>query len=424
MTGADTMDYRDVLDHLDLDQLRVELSQVSESGDFGNSAALKELLEYGLLVGAGTEADVLAFEHGTLRNLCLKSIERSTERSAYSGRITSEFDLHQQAYKILEHCRKNGLPVAKIPMPIIALDDRDGRRQLLLMELVRGKTLWRIILEEIVNAHDEKDLGWNNKEELLSRGERLGPDLLNIFGISPDISGLDQLKVLLRRLKGKKFIKPEFFEAMKNSVRALNTAGFYHRDLHPRNVMLTEDAIWIIDFGHSKYDPKKLEGDPYEVSKFGTELSYSRDEGMLPFLEPFVDKTDDQLEEERQVLLDREARKTRRFIERMVVRQKSSIQDIVDSIDVEVDDSSVFVAQIAEERFLSSELSRAIQSGSLDKVIDYARIVVLLEFEKYATTKASREYFLELFSRRFPDPAIITNRFLQMIRMINPKDTD
>jgi len=406
-----------ILADLDLAEMDIDIPQVSEIGDFRDSQTLREFLERSLVVGQGSEADILLFEAGSLQNLCLKKVERSTERSAFSDGILSEFDRHQEAYKILEKFREQGVNVAKIPVPFLSLDD--GDKKLLLMEFIRGKTLWRLVLEEIVNAHEESELGCR-KDVLLSMGDELGEYVLRIFNINPKLSQIDQVKALLRRLRGNKFIKPEFFEAMENSVRILNRAGFYHRDLHPSNVMLTDDSIWIIDFGYSKYDPKKSEDDPYEEFKFGTNLSFSRDEGLLAFLEPFVDKTREQLDEEREARLGQEYRRMNRVIDRMVSRQKSTVQDILDSLDPAVVEARDFVNQLVNDEVIAEELKRALWTTDLDKILFYANMAALLEYEQYGTTEASKEYFRRLIEDMHGDPAIALNRLRQLIENINP----
>lgn len=375
---------------------------------------LDDFLDNGRFIGVGSEADVLQSADTRFNSLCVKRVVRTTPRTMFSPGILNEMDLQYKACKILEELKmKQDAPLAKIPVPVVCYEDSDSGKKYILMEQVPGKTLWREILERVVGKMDENQLRGYSKDLLLSMQEdELADTLVNKI---LKLAGheLKQLQTLLNYLRGEEFIPQKFFQALQNTVQALNKNRFYHRDLHPRNIMISDEDIWLIDFGYSLFDPEEVQSNPYEESRLGENLAFSHDQGSIQLLSNFTIKTDDDFEAEKKQAIEEAFRDAERKINTLSSRSRSQIKQLIGQADSEGVDNVNFVRQVASDSIFLKDLRMGILSKDIDKILLYASILAVLEFKRFKTASATYDYLCEMIKQYQPKEADI---LLQKVR--------
>lgn len=241
----------------------------------------------GQLIGAGEIADIFTGTEGSVgENICLKFVARHPAKAAYTNRLEQEMQMQVQAFDIVQEGQKDA-PMARIPRPIAYLKT-DGGSEYLAMERVRGKTLYRILLERMAEQVPEdiflpgmsrEDIPTLNDEDIekmviwdyLKANQRTRKELYNI---------------ILERLEEAPFLTADIFEKVRNAINALQKAQLYHRDLHERNIMLTDDLseAYIIDFGSASSGEYSSPSDAFEVEKWGEKIRFLDDKYILHVL--------------------------------------------------------------------------------------------------------------------------------------------
>jgi tRNA A-37 threonylcarbamoyl transferase component Bud32 len=398
-----------------------EVSSLAEmpAEELSESLPISEFFEQAKVDAVGTEADILVAKNTPLGSFCIKKPARTTERSIYNEGIIAESERHFEAYQMVNEARKRGVNTAKVPSPLFSIKDKDTGSEWILMEYINGKTLWRVILEELIKTRKEHEMkGYKQKHLLEMDDEELSEAVLDIFNIQRSLPPLKQLSSLIGYLKNVKFIKSEFFDALKNTVKLLNENGFYHRDLHPRNIMFTENEAWMIDFGYSLYDPEKKEETPYEESKYGDNLSFSPDNGILELIKHFTEISDEQKEIEKQKLAAEETREVEKRINFLVKRGKSKINDILKSSLEEEYDNETFIDNLTSDPVLRTEIIKAVTTNDIDKLKSYAKMIAFLEYERYESTDAAEEYLKNIIKQIREKPEILLNHMHNAIKSI------
>lgn len=357
---------------------------------------LSSYCEKGSIIGTGSEADIYQINDPNPSGFCVKKMVRTSKKTFINPGILEEMDRQREAAMILKKLPTQKGIQARVPRPLLAFNDPNTNADYIVMDFVPGKTIYRMILELIIEEYDEKDLeGWTKEklmdldDETFSTVVATAANLSKLFEID---SEAEKLPVLLSRLrsKGKKFIKREFFEAMENAVSTLNRHGFYHRDLHSRNIMLSEDTIWLIDFGYSVFDPKRLLSDPYEERKEGEDFRFPSDKDMLNLLAEFVIEPDLDTEEARLQAVEKELRG---FISNMRSKRAELFKLVESPSTKEEMDNSAFVKKVVEDRMLAKLIKKAIMYNEVDNLERYVKMISLYEWKNYQSTSATQEFF-------------------------------
>lgn len=381
---------------------------------------LSDFLETGTLVASGTEADVYISNDERFDELCVKLEARSTERSIFNEGILSETDRQYEALKILQKTESDNsdIQLARIPIPIFGFNDAESRQKCILMEYISGKTLWRIFLEKIIERADESQLGGWEKDHLLAMNDDdLSDIIITIFRLSELKTERDMFKSLLNRLGDERFIPQEMFERLQNTICILNDAGFYHRDLHPKNVMLDEKDVWLIDFGYSlnSFMMDSRPNDPYNVDKMGQSLSFSRDEGILSLVKNYVIQSEQDIKQERVRLLADERKKMDRVL-KLLSRQKSTVSSVIES--TEYDNNVDFINAITEDQKLKTGVTNAILGNDIDKLLMYVKMLSILETDRFDTAKATYDYIEGVINQYNPSSTLL-NRVWSELNFLN-----
>ncbi|MEK7606596.1 MAG: aminoglycoside phosphotransferase family protein [Patescibacteria group bacterium] len=265
----------------------------SEREDFHSSAL--EVVENaevirlnGQFIGSGEIADVFTGVKGSSgENICLKFVARHPAKAAYTNSLEQEMQMQVKAFDIVQEGKK-GAPMAKIPRPIAYLKS-EGGSEYLAMERVRGKTLYRILLERMAEQMPEylylpgmrrEDISALSDEDIermviwdyLKAQQRTRKELYNI---------------ILKRLEEKPFLSVGIVKKVRNAINALHGVQFYHRDLHEKNIMVSDDLTdaYLIDFGSASSGEYSSPSDAFEVDKSGEEIRFLDDKYILTVLD-------------------------------------------------------------------------------------------------------------------------------------------
>lgn len=194
------------------------------------------------------------------------------------GEAIRERSLHARAFEILQQGEVSFGPLCKVPdVSVAAHQDLTPRArellrtydaqfeneaEFLLMEYVNGKDLGTIMYDFVLSADfDEETLSLMTYEQKETEvGRIVGFELPGADGVAPqDLQSMHSItfarneEKLIKYLRKKGFTIPvSVIGTLERTVRVLHEHGFYHNDIHRRNVMLGSDgSVFLIDFGRS-----------------------------------------------------------------------------------------------------------------------------------------------------------------------------
>jgi serine/threonine protein kinase len=239
-------------------------------------------LEQKDVLGEGGRAKVYAdFDGPHFKKLALKINLRERDKKFRDQNSTlEEFRIHEKIYGLLQEWPErfgksiHGRYINKmhIPRPIgyIESENNDG----IIMERVKGKTLYRIMCENYFKDFMRRDSRLVTiSDEKLQEAESLSDNLYERFmritmrDAHREWSHDRMMKVATQE----PILTPEQFEALKAFIALANREKFYHGDLHFNNVMIDNEygGVYIIDFGksvdRSKEEAPKQRGDEFQL---------------------------------------------------------------------------------------------------------------------------------------------------------------
>jgi serine/threonine protein kinase len=226
-----------------------------------------------------------------LGDFCIKHSARVTGKTTFENRLKREMELQTTAHTILETARKNGQDVGRIPRPWSYYKTREGK-EILSMDRVPGKTLYRLLLERVAEQMpDEHLLPGARREDLPHLSDADLEEMVLVRHLRASNKTRSQLYAALVEKAGS-FLPTETAVRLRNTIRVLNKERFYHRDLHEKNLMFSHDLtdVFLIDFGSASYGEHDTLQDATEVEQLGTKLRFQRDDGILTTVAKLVKK--------------------------------------------------------------------------------------------------------------------------------------
>lgn len=249
--------------------------------------------------GVGNKGDYYSSQAATVG---VKHLARPELLRNYENSLSQEARLQTTAFLILQKARldqqaridKEADPAkkewlakrmpAKVPTVVgyahdLEAAERGEASEYIVMETVKGKTLSHLMFQKIAEKLYERD---RQKYAMLADAGQWREDVImktllahvdELKGYSAD----DAARVIYNTLHGSGVVSENIALQIGASVAALNRSGFFHRDLHERNVMISDDGTqaWIIDFGSAKYEPSLGKG-----SVADRETAYDVGEGV------------------------------------------------------------------------------------------------------------------------------------------------
>lgn len=239
-----------------IEELRTrEATGVGNKGDFysneASSVGVKHLARPERLM----DYENTLIEEARLQTLALVILEK--ERIEHQARIEKESDPAKKEWLAKR------MP-AKIPFVVgYARDDASAARgeasEYIVMEAVKGKTLSHLMFQKMAEKLFQRD---PQKYAVFAGAEAWREDIVinTLVAHVDELRGYskeDAAKVIYNTLHGTGLVSEDIALQVGAAVRALNNAGIFHRDLHERNIMISEDGTQasIIDFGSAKFDP-------------------------------------------------------------------------------------------------------------------------------------------------------------------------
>lgn len=396
-----------------------EISRANSTLD----STIKNYLENGVIVGRGTEADVRILPVERLNQFCLKTVERSTGKSIYNPGVIAEMDRQCEAFRVLDAATKqSGEETLRVPEPVVVSRDQENGRYAILMEFVRGKTVWRAFLDQVLAGMSEMDFGGWQKEELsVLDDDQLSDRLVQILKLDKMGSDVEKMRALKARVRGP-FLDSKAFEKLAKGIKILNSAGIYHRDLHFKNVMLGDDgAVWMIDFGYSINTNKLAEkmDNPYLESRLGEEVRFSPDEGILSFLKEFVVKSEEEKKLDRQKKVDEIRKSIASAVRSMMLPVESVAKKKGRKSSAKLEKERLALVEgIAENPRFKRELMAAITGTDPSRLKKLAYILFFAEFDSFQTTETALKLLKTTIIKYNPKSNLV-NQLDTWVREIN-----
>lgn len=265
------------------------------------AAAFLETVDAKYNIGSGSIAEVYMADWKGY-SYCVKREEHKSPKKAYSKTMAQELDLQGQAFLLVKQRQAEGKPVALVPLPSFYIETSDGNK-VLVMHRIEAKTLYRLMLEQVAKTIPQekvRDLlpgtddfdypNWREKdlEELVieqfyqAKTKRATMTATQLE---------DYLKTkMFNTLKRNKFLPKNIMFQIANTLDVWKKNKFYHRDLHEKNVMISNDLsqAYIIDFGTASYQEFDKAADAYDLQIMGEDVMFFRDEGIFITLDNLV----------------------------------------------------------------------------------------------------------------------------------------
>ncbi len=194
-------------------------------------------------------------EEARIQTLALVILQKA--RMEHQARIDAAEDPSRKAW--LEKRMPASVPFVVGYVQDDAPDERGNIPEYIVMETVKGKTLSHLMFQKMADGLYQRDPTKYAvfKEASKWREDVLADTLIAHVEELRSYSRDEAAQVIYNTLHGSGLISEEIALQVGSAIRALNDAGLFHRDLHERNIMVSDDGTkaWIIDFGSAKFDP-------------------------------------------------------------------------------------------------------------------------------------------------------------------------
>ncbi|MFA5854267.1 MAG: phosphotransferase [Patescibacteria group bacterium] len=232
-------------------------------------------------LGAGTTAEVMA-------NNLDPALSKFVSKFAYADRphhgilndLETEFEQQLNAWRMTEGWKTKypKAPRVRVPEPIGYV--REGDNEVLVMERVRGKTLWRLLMENYLRTEgiasgrlterDAEDLAQHPDDSYVEDFLIRRTDMAQYYqhGRHKEIE-----KTMWDNCYRKQsaIVTEDQFKAIQAFAALSKREKFWHRDFHPKNVMISDNGdVFVIDFGLSTQGMD--EKDAMHIENFGQEI--------------------------------------------------------------------------------------------------------------------------------------------------------
>jgi len=299
-----------------------------------------EIIEKGKKDNEGNNGIILKMKFGNLSSELQEALQQegvqSDDRAVKmlkvykEGMGKREFQMQEKAREIINEADKS--PVAKVPKPDLHKDveltekeqellaemadwtSPEERAEFLMMDYVEGDDLYTYMIKETAKRHPDLPNLSDTEEINKRRFKELEKDVQQVLNFkvpSGDLRGDDEKrhqqdrvfkdneKILYNTLKKKgAHVNREILDQVKNAIDALHEAGYAHRDLHERNIMIdgnpfeSEDDLkaFMIDFDQMQ----AIEGDRVTPSDYEDEKGRRpQDQAAIGRFEKYFGEDDD-----------------------------------------------------------------------------------------------------------------------------------
>ncbi|MFA6551141.1 MAG: phosphotransferase [Patescibacteria group bacterium] len=226
------------------------------------------------IIGSGSRAeiknDLLDFgEKGEAFGIaCVKKNVFPYEFSHLQNNLEEEGYLQETARLILDNARNEKTELAEVPAVIAYIED-DENEAYLAMRAIKGKTLWRLAIEAALEANQKFNEKIQNFIKINNHKTIDGMLDLELENVLIELEGeKDLVKKIIAAAGKNPFLTSKQTDIIRNTINVWNENGFYHRDLHLKNIMLDKQGrIFIIDFGTALYDAQIDEDSAWEMGE-------------------------------------------------------------------------------------------------------------------------------------------------------------
>jgi serine/threonine protein kinase len=401
---------------------RCELLPVKETASEAVARALEKALPlaegmYGIIVRLDKNDSNLVellkaidpdYKDGSPVASKLFKVRRSGQESEH------EFEMQMRAYQILKKYSEKGKQYAIVPKPFLASKSKipaalrgkiaqsgffdigeQSDADILIMDEVEGLDFKTMLLKKVVLLDTELDaykdgldsMSYKELSHLVS--EQLGLEWNDSSYLKDDffVEPRNAEKILMHLQKAGYVVPADIVEQVRNTIELLNSHGFYHRDLHDRNIMIDQNGFaYIIDFGEA-VDSEGHVADPYESDN--ANLRYRNDHAFHRRVAKYCETE----QEQRLKFKKGQVESVNRFIER-ACSKNSKFKKAWDEFKSSVESDTVASADDIL-RLLSFLSTQDFEIGG-SKQAQAAGLIYILE--KFSEAQKI-EFLHELFSR-------------------------
>lgn len=295
--------------------------------------------------------------------------------------------------EIAEHLKSFGLKIGS-----------EREVEVLSMDLIKGRDVATLMYEAYVrkNESDFKraypDL---TLEEYLKQLDLDG--LINLFhrlaGLKPKYGNYDDSpeaineknknsKILLEEVSYQGLLTKKQVKAIKKAFEALHQHGLYHRDPHPRNIMIDENGeVVIVDFGSAKeIDPNNsLELKSVYRVKGEPDRSYLQDESIISLADKLAKTEADKYQEIQKTNYLGDPKSLR---EKLAAKKLKIWQEFISAINQEEDISRLIklyeakLGSVSDFKLQIALLSEMAEQGKKAEVVKYLKSTIEAESQK------------------------------------------
>ncbi|PSO45618.1 MAG: hypothetical protein BRC25_01630 [Parcubacteria group bacterium SW_6_46_9] len=299
-----------------------------------------EIIENGRKDNEGNNGIILKIQFGDLSSELQEALKQEgvqpDDRAVKmlkvykQGMGKQEFQMQEKARGIINEADKS--PTAKVPKPDLHKDveltekerellaemadwtSPEDRAEFLMMDYVEGDDLYTYMIKETAKRHPDLPNLSDMEEINKRRFKELEKDVQQVLNFkipNGDLRGEDEKrhqqervfkdneKVLYNTLKKKgAHVNREILDQVKNAIDALHEAGYAHRDLHERNIMIdgnpfeSENGLqaFMIDFDQMQ----AIEGDRVTPGDYEDEKGRRpQDQAAIGRFEKYFGEDDD-----------------------------------------------------------------------------------------------------------------------------------
>ncbi len=213
-------------------------------------------------LGAGTTAEVMVNDRDpALKNFVSKFAYANRPHHGVLNSLETEFEQQLYAWRMTKNWETKypKAPRVRVPEPIGYVREDDN--EILVMERVHGKTLWRLLMENylrtegvasgLLSSRDVEDLE-KHPDESSVEDFLIHRTAMATYYHQGRHKEIEKVMWDTCYRKQSAIVTEDQFEAIKAFSTLSKREKFWHRDFHPKNVMISDDGeVFVIDFGLS-----------------------------------------------------------------------------------------------------------------------------------------------------------------------------
>ena len=292
--------------------------------------------------------------------------------------------------EIINHLKSLGLKIGS-----------DRIIEVLSMDLVHGQDLATLMYKAYVRKH-EADFQ-KAYPDLEVEDHLKGLDINSLIGLVHHLAGIktkhsnfddsilanyernEIAKIIGQEVAYQGLLEKKQTKVLLEAINALHQHGIYHRDLHPRNIMITDSGeVEIVDFGSATEIDPKNNTEVQSVYRAGPDEIYASDQGIVAMVGKLAKTETDKKTEARENFLG----DPKSLRQKLSAKKPKIWQDFTSAIDNQEDITKTvnlyesLLGDGLDYKLRLALLSEIADRGQKDKVMEYLKSAIETESRK------------------------------------------